>query len=108
MYFDHKWNVHSPTLNVLNPPVYPMGGMGASDYFTPWGFARLGAEEEAPVTDEALVLLRSTKSDLEHLREVMDKDLFWRRISAAATIAGTVFAAVKLVDILVAIRRRTP
>ena len=67
---------------------------------------RTSLGQDAPVeTVEDIV--RATRADMAHLRVVMDKDLFWRRVGTIATIAGTVFAAAKLVDILVAIRRRS-
>lgn len=67
-------------------------------------YRALGADPGAPPTLEDLV--RSQQADLAHLRATMDKDLFWRRVGAIATVAGTVFAAAKLADILLAIRRR--
>jgi len=66
-----------------------------------------GADEVAIAPSQTLEeLVRAQQADLAALRVTMDKDLFWRRVGTIATIAGTVFAAAKLVDILVAIRRR--
>ncbi len=67
--------------------------------------AIIPAPAAPPQTLEELV--RAQQADLAHLRVTMDKDLFWRRVGTIATIAGTVFAAAKLVDILIAIRRRS-
>jgi hypothetical protein len=51
--------------------------------------------------------IETVRADLANLRAIMEKDLFWRRVGAITAIVGTVFGAAKLVDILVAVRRRS-
>lgn len=80
--------------------------MRQQQYYAPWGYVRqsqLGVDE-VPV--DAVALLQAQRTDLDALRSIMEKDLFWRRVSTIATIAGVVIGAAKLTDILISIRRR--
>lgn len=43
---------------------------------------------------------------LEKLNETAERELFWRRVAAAAAVAGALFAAVRLTDIWLAVRAR--
>ena len=60
---------------------------------------------ETPVFDVE-ASLRRQETTLEELRVLSEKDLFWRRVSAGAAIAGVVIGLAKLGDILLAIQRR--
>jgi hypothetical protein len=88
MYYDHKFNMYEGPLRQIKPPIYPMG------------------DEELPAFDIEKAF-KAHGAELSRLNVLMEKDLFWRRVGTIATVAGTLFAAVKLADILIAIRRRS-
>ena len=50
--------------------------------------------------------LRQQGADLVSIKKTAEKDLFWRKIATGAAIAGALFAAVRLTDIWLAVKRR--
>lgn len=66
-------------------------------------YVGLGADE-APFSVEAT--LRAHSAELERLNKTAERELLYRKIAAAAAVAGALFAAVRLTDIWLAVRRR--
>lgn len=62
----------------------------------------LGADEPLDV-DAAL---REQRVLLMRLNKTAERELFWRKISTGAAVAGALFAAVRLTDIWLAVRAR--
>ena len=85
-------------------------------YWGPGGRARISGVDEliskaTEVTPPALPVdapptIETVRADLANLRSIMEKDLFWRRVSVGVAIVGTVIGAIKLTDIFLAVRRR--
>lgn len=48
---------------------------------------------------------KQQNAQLAKLHETAKKDLYWRKIATGAAIAGALFAAVRLTDIWLAVRR---
>jgi hypothetical protein len=68
-------------------------------------YLAIGAEEATPaISIEAT--LRAQQALLERIQRDTEKDLFFRKIATGAAIAGALFAAVRLTDIWLAVRRR--
>lgn len=71
----------------------------------------LSAAEEgadAELVADVRTVLAAHGEELRAIRETSERDLFFRKIATGAAIAGALFAAVRLTDIWLAVKRGRP
>lgn len=69
----------------------------------------LGADEDVPAAAEPFDLEAAVKAHgeaLERLNVTAESELFFRKVATFAAVAGALFAAVRLTDIWLAVKRR--